>query len=88
MVEQDADLTQREIEFITLAPTKKAARIVKGMTMHKFNKIYSFKKMIKEMKQKTLICDEMSMTPEVFYNFFITLKRVRPDLQIYCSRRL
>ena len=33
------------------------------------------------MNFKTLICDEMSMTPEVFYKFFITLKRVRPDLQ-------
>ena len=31
-----ADLTQRGIEFITLAPTNKAARIVDGMTMHKF----------------------------------------------------
>ena len=76
-----ADLIQRGIEFITLAPTNKAARIVDGMTMHKFIKLYSSKKTIKEMRFKTLICDEMSMTPEVFYKFFITLKRVRPDLQ-------
>ena len=33
------------------------------------------------MNFKTLICDEMSMTPELFYKFFITLKRVRQDLQ-------
>ncbi len=33
------------------------------------------------MQFKTLICDEMSMTPEVFYKCFITLQRVRPDLQ-------
>ena len=44
-------------------------------------KLYSSKKAIKEMQFKTLICDEMSMTPEVFYKFFITLKRVKPDLQ-------
>ncbi len=37
--------------------------------------------MIKEMKFKTLTCDEMSMTPEVVYKIFITLKRVRTDLQ-------
>ena len=61
-----ADLTQRGIEFITLAPTNKAARIVDGMTMQKFIKLYSSKKTIKEMRFKTLICDEMSMTPEVF----------------------
>ena len=74
-------LTQRGIEYMTLAPTNKAARIVDGMTMHKFIKLYSSKKAIKEMKFKTLICDEMSMTPEVFYKFFITLKRVKPDIQ-------
>ena len=33
------------------------------------------------MKFKALICDKMSMTPEVFYNFFITLKRVKPAIQ-------
>jgi hypothetical protein len=66
---------------MTLAPTNKAARIVDGMTMHKFIKLYSSKKAIKEMNFKTLICDEMSMTPEVFYKFFITLKRVKPNLQ-------
>ena len=63
-----ADLIQRGIEFIKLAPTNKAARIVDGMTMHKFIKLYSSKKAIKEMQFKTLICDEMSMTPDVFYN--------------------
>ena len=74
-------LSERGIQFMTLAPTNKAARIVDGMTMHKFIKLYSSKKAIKEMKFKTLICDEISMTPDVFYKFFITLKRVRPDLQ-------
>ena len=66
---------------MTLAPTNKAARIVDGLTMHKFIKLYSSKKAIKEMNFKTLICDEMSMIPEIFYKFFITLKTVRPDLQ-------
>jgi hypothetical protein len=74
-------LIQQGIEYMTLAPTNKAARIVDGMTMHKFIKLYSSKKAIKEMNFKTLICDEMSMTPEVFYKFFITLKRVKPNLQ-------
>ncbi len=74
-------LSQQGIEYMTLAPTNKAARIVDGMTMHKFIKLYSSKKAIKEMNFKTLICDEMSMTPEVFYKFVITLKRIRPDLQ-------
>ena len=75
------DLSQQGIEYKTLAPTNKAARIVDGMTMHKFIKLYSSKKAIKEMNFKTLVCDEMSMTPEVFYKFFITLKRVKPEIQ-------
>ncbi len=50
------------------------------MTMHKFIKVYSSKKAIKEMQFNLLICDEMSMTPEVVYKCFITLKRFRPDL--------
>ena len=50
-----ADLIQRGIEFLTLAPTNKAARIVDGVTMHKFIKLYSSKKTIKEMKFKTLM---------------------------------
>ncbi len=76
-----ADLIRRGIEFITRAPTNKAARIVDGMTMHKFIKLYSSQTAIKAMQFQTLICDEMSMTPEVFYQSFITLKRARPDLQ-------
>ncbi len=37
--------------------------------------------MIKEMKFKTLICDEMSITSEGFYKCFITFKRVTTDFQ-------
>ena len=43
-----ADLIQRGIEFITLAPTNKAARIVDGMTMHQFIKLYASKKQSKK----------------------------------------
>ena len=56
---------------MTLAPTNKAASTVDCMTMHKFIQLYSSKKAIKEMQFKTLICDEMSMTPEVFYKFML-----------------
>ena len=36
-----ADLIQRGIEYISLAPTNKSANIIDGMTMHKFEKILS-----------------------------------------------
>jgi hypothetical protein len=36
-------LTQQGIEYMTLAPTNKAARIVDGMTMHKFIKLYIYR---------------------------------------------
>ncbi len=67
-------ITQQRIKYMTLATTNKAARLVDGMTMHKFMDF-------KEMDFQTLICDEMSMTPEVVFKFCRTLKRVRPDLQ-------
>ena len=41
-------LNQKGIEYMTLAPTNKAARIVNGMTMHKFIKLYSSKKAIQK----------------------------------------
>ena len=41
-------LIQQGIEYMTLAPTNKAARIVDGMTMHKFIKLYSSKKASKK----------------------------------------
>ena len=37
------------------------------------------------MKFKAFICDEMSMTPEAFYKFFITLKQIEPDIQFIAA---
>ena len=76
-----ADLTERGILFESLAPTNKSANIIDGMTMHKFVKLYSSRKSIREMKFKTILGDEMSMVSENFYKYFITLKRMRPDIQ-------
>ena len=33
------------------------------------------------MKFKTILGDKMSMVSENFYKYFITLKRMRPDIQ-------
>ncbi len=43
-----ADLTERGILFESLAPTNKSAKIIDGMTMHKFVRLYSSRKSISQ----------------------------------------
>ena len=70
----------RGIKYIALAPTNKAARIIQGQTIHRFIARAS-SKLLKEMDVKYFFVDEVSMMPEMFYKFFCTLKRLRPELQ-------
>ena len=74
------ELTIRGISFKSLAPTNKACRIINGETIHKFVASNTGKS-IKEMQVKYLFIDEVSMMSEVFYKYFIVLKRMRPDIK-------
>ena len=69
---------------VSLAPTNKACRVINGKTIHKFV-IESSKKSLKEMKIDYIIIDEISMVAEKFYKFFISVKRVRPDIKFIIS---
>ena len=73
------ELNNRGIMFKSLAPTNKACRIINGETIHKFV-ASSNGKTIKEMDTKYIFIDEVSMMSEIFYKYFIVLKRMRPDI--------
>jgi len=74
------EMTEKGIQFISLAPTNKACRIIDGTTLHKFTISHS-RKSLMEIKWEYIIIDEISMVSEHFYKFFITLHRVRPEIK-------
>ena len=74
------EMTEQGIQFIALAPTNKACRIIDGTTLHKFTISHS-RKSLMEIKWQYIIIDEISMVSEKFYKFFITLHRVRPEIK-------
>jgi ATP-dependent exoDNAse (exonuclease V) alpha subunit len=64
---------------ITLAPTNKAALIVKGQTNHKFIGSYfeDKKTLIEKMKDiHYILIDEISMMKELHYKVFLTIKKM------------
>jgi energy-coupling factor transporter ATP-binding protein EcfA2 len=77
-------LDNKEIEYITLAPTNKAAGIVGGQTIHKYVSSQS-RKSLTASKISYIFIDEISMIPEYFYKFFIIVKRLRPDIKFIMS---
>ena len=74
------EMIQREIKYKSLAPTNKACRLINGETMHKFASMATGT-FIRETDIKYIFIDEVSMMPEMFYKFFIVLKRMRPDIK-------
>jgi hypothetical protein len=73
-------MTNKGIQYKSLAPTNKACRLINGETMHRFSSIATGK-YIRETNIKYIFIDEVSMMPEMFYKFFIVLKRMRPDIK-------
>jgi MoxR-like ATPase len=65
-----------------LAPTNLAALNIKGTTIHKF--VSRIKKMetIYNLNYDYIFIDEVSMIKEVFYKFFVMLKRIKPNLKL------
>lgn len=72
---------------IKLAPTRKAASHINGMTIHKYYlKLFLSnnyeKKLLKNLKNiHYAIVEEISMVKEVFYRFFTLMKRFAPHLK-------
>ena len=75
------------MKCIKLAPTNKAASHINGMTIHKFylsmflSNNYE-KKLLKSLNNVDyIIVDEFSMVREIFYRFFVLIKRYVPNVK-------
>ena len=71
------------LNTLCLAPTKIAANIIGGNTLHKFAGGFCSK--MKHLSKKligihTVIVDEISMVPEYFYKMLLTMKHIKPEL--------
>jgi len=76
------ELQNKGKTFSCLAPTNLAAINIKGTTVHKF--VSKLKKMdsLFNLDVDYLFIDEISMLQEIFYKFFIMIKRIKPNLKI------
>jgi len=75
-----AEMDQRQLNYVALAPTNKAANIIKGITIHRFA-ISCSKKNIKQMKLDYILVDEVSMLQEMFYKFLCSVSRAFPNIR-------
>jgi hypothetical protein len=79
------ELTKQHKKYITLCPTNKSARIVKGKTIHKFI-CESKGKMNKSKDVDYVFVDEISMLSCHFYKYLVTWKRAnKKTLFFYCG---
>jgi ATP-dependent exoDNAse (exonuclease V) alpha subunit len=64
-----------------MAPTNLSALNIKGTTIHKF--VTKIKKMdtIYNLNYDYIFIDEISMVKEIFYKFFIMVKRIKPNIK-------
>jgi len=76
------ELSSKAILYKTLAPTNKACRLINGETMHRFSAKATGKYIRETLKLYSYIfIDEVSMMSEMFYKFFIVLKRMLPHIK-------
>jgi ATP-dependent exoDNAse (exonuclease V) alpha subunit len=79
-------LKKQEKKHITLCPTHLAALLVGGITIHNFStKLKEPSQIEKKLDLDFIFIDEVSMLVEVFYNFLITIKKIRPGINFIIS---
>ena len=82
------NLEQNDIKYLAFSPTNKGARIIGGRTIHsvyykfKHNK-YKLMDILKNIKY--IIIDEISMMVEMFYQLFIMIKKMYPEIKFIIS---
>ena len=64
------EMDKRKITYVSMAPTNKACRIIKGKTIHKFIASFNIKSFTVQ-KYEYIFIDEISMVQEIFYKFFV-----------------
>ena len=73
-------MNEKGLTYVSLAPSNKAARVINGETIHKFIKKHPAR-IIKELNLDYIIIDEISMVHEMFYKYFLTIKKIKPNLK-------
>jgi len=76
------ELDNQKKTYKCLAPTNLAALNINGGTIHKF--VSRIKKMetLYNLNYDYIFIDEVSMIKEVFYKFFVMIKRIKPNLKL------
>ena len=74
------EMEKRGLKYESLAPTNKAARIIKGHTINKLITKHP-RKILKDLQLDYMIIDEISMVHEVFYKYFLILQKMKPKLR-------
>ena len=80
------EMNNRDLKYYALAPTNKAARIIKGETISKFIARHP-QKILKtpEFNVDYIIIDEISMMHECFYKYFLVLQKMKPNIRFILS---
>ena len=76
------EMTDKELNFVSLAPTNLAALIIDGTTIHKFSSKIKSYKALQGMKFDYIFVDEISMLKEIFYKFILMAKKVKLNVKI------
>ena len=78
-IKKELDIKQKT--YKCMAPTNLAALNIKGTTIHKF--VTKIKKMdvLYNFDYDYIFIDEISMVKEIFYKFFIMVKRIKPNVK-------
>ena len=74
------EMDERKLKYVSLAPTNKACRVIDGITICKFIASFKMKSFI-DGKYDYIFIDEISMVQEIYYKFFIYLKRANPKIK-------
>ena len=74
------EMDKRELKFASVAPTNKAARIIKGITINKFVAKHPAK-ILQKLQLDYIIIDEISMMHEVFYKYLLILQKMKPNIR-------
>ena len=74
------EMDGRKLKYVSLAPTNKACRVINGITICKFIASFNMKSFM-DGKYDYIFIDEISMVQEIYYKFFIYLKRSNPKIK-------
>ena len=73
-------MDERKLKYVSLGPTNKSCRVINGITICKFIASFNMKSFM-DGKYDYIFIDEISMVQEIYYKFFIYLKRANPKIK-------